>query len=332
MEYATQSVGCKSGKSKQDGVILRRQFSDVDEVAEFVNFSTNRNVRLAQVSLQQFQADLLMLVFDSAQFNFSKSTSMVRCLGEKDPSYQTFSWALATEGPRLTAHGIQVCPDTVFGFDMSREIDIVIPPGLTFCDFRLKQSVLADYLQIMERSDLNAKFLATNFLYAPIALPPVRSYLQQLQHLVERRPQFLKLSHLETLVLEDFVPLLIDAIPVASPAFQPPLFHHAKLVKQAEDYLMTRLDQPLTLKDLCKALNISRSPLFYGFQEMFGVGPMAYLKVQRLQAVRRRLKAADPETDSVMAIAEQFGFWSAGHFARDYKQMFGELPSETFKR
>jgi AraC family ethanolamine operon transcriptional activator len=59
---------------------------------------------------------------------------------------------------------------------------------------------------------------------------------------------------------------------------------------------------------------------------------MAYLKVQRLHAVRRTLKLADPETCSVMAIANQFGFWSAGHFARDYKKMFGELPSDTINR
>lgn len=332
MKSVAQSVDGQARRNRKGAVVLQRQFSDVDEIAEFVNVSTNRSVRLAQLSLQQLQAELLIIDFGSAQFNFSKSACAVRCLGNKPPGYQTFSWVLATEGPRLTAHGVQVCPDTLFGFDMSREIDIVIPDGIVFCDFRLKQSVFTECLQIMERSDLNAKFLATNFLYAPMTLPSIRSYLQQLRHLIERRPQFLNLPHLETLVLEDFVPLLIDAIPMTSPAPQPSCCHRAQLVKQAEDYLMTRLDQPLTLKDLCKALNTSRSPLFYGFQDIFGLGPMAYLKVQRLQAVRRRLKAADPETDSVTSIAEQFGFWSAGHFARDYKQMFGELPSETFKR
>jgi AraC-like DNA-binding protein len=58
---------------------------------------------------------------------------------------------------------------------------------------------------------------------------------------------------------------------------------------------------------------------------------MAYLKVQRLHGVRRSLKLADPEISSVMAIANQFGFWSAGHFSRDYQKMFGELPSATIK-
>ncbi len=95
---------------------------------------------------------------------------------------------------------------------------------------------------------------------------------------------------------------------------------------------MTHLEQPLTFKALCQSLHVSKTPLFNGFQEVFGVGPMEYLKVQRLHSVRRMLKAADPRTNSVTAIAQRFGFWSAGHFTRDYKQMFGELPSATLKR
>jgi AraC family ethanolamine operon transcriptional activator len=38
---------------------------------------------------------------------------------------------------------------------------------------------------------------------------------------------------------------------------------------------------------------------------------------------------AEPEQTLVMNIANRWGFLSAGHLARDYKKMFGELPSET---
>ncbi len=72
--------------------------------------------------------------------------------------------------------------------------------------------------------------------------------------------------------------------------------------------------------------------MFTRFQEVFGTSPMEYLKAQRLLSVRRSLKAADPKTTSVVEIARKYGFWSGGHFARDYKQMFGELPSETLKQ
>lgn len=114
--------------------------------------------------------------------------------------------------------------------------------------------------------------------------------------------------------------------PFPSPA---PINHRARLVRQAEAYILAHLDHPLTLQDLCQVLHTSKSPLFQSFQSVLGMGPMAYVKIQQLHAVRRHLKTADPVTDSVTATAQRFGFWSPGHFARDYQRLFGERPSAT---
>jgi len=79
-------------------------------------------------------------------------------------------------------------------------------------------------------------------------------------------------------------------------------------------------------------LHCSRRPLFYAFEEVFGVSPMVYLKARRLQAVRSALQLADPDQVGVMEVARRFGFWSSGHFARDYQRCFGERPLLTLKR
>ena len=59
---------------------------------------------------------------------------------------------------------------------------------------------------------------------------------------------------------------------------------------------------------------------------------MAYLKQKRLEAARKTLLAAEPSTTSITEVATQWGFCHLGRFARDYRQLFGELPSETIKR
>jgi hypothetical protein len=69
----------------------------------------------------------------------------------------------------------------------------------------------------------------------------------------------------------------------------------------------------------------------YGFREVYGSSPMAYLKTLRLYAVRTQLQQAEATTTAIAEIAKRFGFRSLGHFSRDYKTMFGELPSETLK-
>ncbi|MEQ9486401.1 helix-turn-helix transcriptional regulator [Coleofasciculus sp. F4-SAH-05] len=112
----------------------------------------------------------------------------------------------------------------------------------------------------------------------------------------------------------------------------PKPFRRYALVKKAEAVARAYRDQPLTLQQLGDELGTSSTALFYGFQEMFGMSPMAYIKIQRLNGVSRALKKADPKTETVMGVALKWGFWSAGHFSRDYKKMFGESPSQTLGR
>jgi transcriptional regulator GlxA family with amidase domain len=49
----------------------------------------------------------------------------------------------------------------------------------------------------------------------------------------------------------------------------------------------------------------------------------------RLNAVRRRLMATSAGELSVSTAAVDAGFDHLGHFAGNYKQLFGELPSLT---
>ena len=68
------------------------------------------------------------------------------------------------------------------------------------------------------------------------------------------------------------------------------------------------------------------------FQEVFGMSPMRWLKVERLSAARRELKAADPVRVHVRTIARKYGFVQFAHFATDYRKHFGERPSQTLGR
>ncbi|HEY9641455.1 MAG TPA: helix-turn-helix domain-containing protein, partial [Coleofasciculaceae cyanobacterium] len=96
--------------------------------------------------------------------------------------------------------------------------------------------------------------------------------------------------------------------------------------------IMENLDRPWTVHDLCTKLHVSERTLRYGFQESFGMSPMAYLKIQRLNEVRRQLKASVANQTTVTAVAIRWGFWHMGQFAKDYKKMFAESPSETLRK
>jgi AraC family ethanolamine operon transcriptional activator len=44
------------------------------------------------------------------------------------------------------------------------------------------------------------------------------------------------------------------------------------------------------------------------------------------------VRSALRDAASVTEAATCFGFWHFGNFAHDYRALFGELPSETFRR
>lgn len=107
----------------------------------------------------------------------------------------------------------------------------------------------------------------------------------------------------------------------------PPLGARAVLFRRAEELMRAHLDEPLGAIDLCEALGVSDRTLRLAFRERFGLGPMAYYRVLRLNAARAALKA-DPER-AVAEVARGFGFHHLGHFAADYRRLFDERPSAT---
>ena len=102
------------------------------------------------------------------------------------------------------------------------------------------------------------------------------------------------------------------------------------LARRAEEFIRGRIDAPIALSDVCDWVGASERSLHLGFKERFGMSPMAYLKVLRLNRVRRQLRDAAPGT-SVTDVAMRSGFSHLGRFATDYGRFFGEYPSATLR-
>jgi transcriptional regulator GlxA family with amidase domain len=106
----------------------------------------------------------------------------------------------------------------------------------------------------------------------------------------------------------------------------------ALIVKTAEDYALSHIDDHIHVTDLCRAAAASERALEYAFKEVMGLTPMSYLIRLRLHRARQALQAASHASTTVSAVALDWGFWHFGDFSRAYKDCFGELPSETLRR
>jgi AraC-like DNA-binding protein len=102
-------------------------------------------------------------------------------------------------------------------------------------------------------------------------------------------------------------------------------------VARAMEYIEANWDKPITIEALAEATESSARSLFATFHKSRGCSPMAFVRHFRLLRAKDILSHAAPGT-SVSSVASKCGFQSAGHFAKKYCDLFGELPSETLKR
>ena len=102
--------------------------------------------------------------------------------------------------------------------------------------------------------------------------------------------------------------------------------------KRVRDLLHESLTEKVTIEELIKELDISERQLHDAFKSNYGLTPKQYLKNLRLNAIKKELLAADPNSVNISNIVYKYGFTHMSHFSQHYKMMFKETATETFQK
>jgi AraC-like DNA-binding protein len=103
-------------------------------------------------------------------------------------------------------------------------------------------------------------------------------------------------------------------------------------VRRVQEFMLERLGYPLTLSMVANEAGMPARTLQLAFKCSEGMGPMQWLRQQRLAAARSELLSPREGSARVSDIALKFGFGHLGEFSQTYRRMFGECPSETLRR
>lgn len=120
--------------------------------------------------------------------------------------------------------------------------------------------------------------------------------------------------------------------PDESPHHQGTTRSHSFVLRLVEAYLEAHISEPVYLAELCAATGASERTLQQVFRQSYGVSPLQYLKLRRLNLARQCLRDGISEQTRITDVALDCGFWELGRFAVDYKALFGESPSHTLQR
>jgi AraC family transcriptional regulator of arabinose operon len=97
----------------------------------------------------------------------------------------------------------------------------------------------------------------------------------------------------------------------------------------ATEELQRRSGHPVSLDDIARAVNLSRSRFAHLFRQQTGLSPGRYLRMIRLERARGLRETTFLSIKEVMAAV---GLNDPSHFSRDFHRAFGVSPREWRKR
>jgi|GEM_PF-232664 len=120
-----------------------------------------------------------------------------------------------------------------------------------------------------------------------------------------------------------------SAADARAPRGRPPLQRHL-VISRCLDLIDAQLTRQLSVDDLCAAAGVSDRTLRTVFLEQFGVSPHRYLMMRRMHAIHQALRNARGG-ETITSLCSDYGVWDFGRFARQYRQLYGVLPSQDLR-
>ena len=157
------------------------------------------------------------------------------------------------------------------------------------------------------------------------------SSLDEIRRLVELITQNRNLSNhiVYNLIEQELIDLLVGCIAFALPNNTEIDLPYPKFARVI-DYIHDNLSNVTSVQQICESTQVPERTVRRLISKKYSLSPKNYLTKLRLNEVRKGLKK-DSDYANVFQIASEYNFWHMGQFSRDYKNLFGELPSDTLK-
>lgn len=99
----------------------------------------------------------------------------------------------------------------------------------------------------------------------------------------------------------------------------------SRLIRDARNYILTHLDEPITTEDLSRAVGMNRTYLCKRFQEEMGITVNHYVTAVKMDEAKRLLEVTKK---TPAEIAEVLGYSSQSYFQSVFKRSTGRTPGE----
>lgn len=311
-----------------NGALSQLWFDDSDELAVLLGHT---NAQLTRLSKGSGKTRLVLGNVSDLGFQTTKTEGHHHLRGGLAAGIVHVQFDLGSSGPRRLSGRVLEANDVAVGLG-GAQFDFLTAEHYEGMDFRLPEALVAAALGHREPAS-EALFRGATLQVVANCDPWVTRVRKLTEALLASwaqpaGPRAHEYAHAD--VSDALVSMLLlpwrqsDGM-----AFRPVHYQRLPIVRRVTEFMRANLCEPLMMHDLCHVAGASERAVEYAFLDVCGVGPKQYLKMLRLNRVRRDLKELPADVASVTRIAHQHGFWHMGHFSNAYRQLFGETPRQT---
>ena len=310
-------------------------FLDFDEQAERVQ---NTNARFTQLTAGKFEGRCVSLFLKDITLHIEIDNHYIEAQVVKPTDHFTVCIPLTIAAP-FSMFGERHKDDWIDIDPPQGVVDAVIPPNSAYAIIAIKQAALlsndammpetVDWLMglgsrgaLLNSADMTKRLRAiistTMETAAQIKLKNEMDFLAKSFVL-----QFAYSLSIAWLRREEYSQFMRTA------AFE--RYYHARA------YLMEQLTTGKTTQTDNRILQPlahlgSKRSIEQAFSQHTTMGPLTYWRVMRLHNARRKLLDPTRRNQAIGDIAAEEGFWEFSRFSMQYRQHFGERPSDTRKQ
>lgn len=261
--------------------------------------------------------------------------SSVAIYADRSPGKTLFSIKLSlTKNPSscIEAQGISLQRPALFGFNNNlKDVDLILPAYSNLCIIAIPNFFLAKQLECfgcLDTLEILDRFNAvTSYSVISDLLPALNNLWSDN---VTTPDNFAELE-----IIELLIQCLIDKNERKVAKYFSPKQRH-NTTRDVLSLIFSEPTKPLQIKDLSGLLHQSRTSIYNGCKEKFGMSPVQLIRSVRLHQVYHAILDVEfreqHNLHSITEIGKFFGFANRSHFARHYKTEFLETPRQTFAR
>lgn len=308
--------------------------SHFDNFEQFSTTLKGWGMEFCQLDCGKFSSELLQIgIPDVLLTNAYFNRKMIQ---QGDYPAETRAFALMAENSTpFFWQNHQITENSFVVIPKGAGIDVASFPGFNVFTISISEYFLLERLRQWDDKASIEKMLSQGGVVEGVTekIQELRYYLKSLFWAAEANPALTNMQAFQDELYADLPHFLFNILNNGDQRRNTVLFpKQDQLIKNIEPWLLENLQENHLVTEICKTFDVNERTLLRIFKEKYGVSTKRYLLALRLNMVRKELVSETFSRGKIAVIANRWGFWHMGDFARVYRRQFGELPTVTLHK